>query len=197
MSISYGIYLYDNVANLDYIGPHETFGASLYLQGEGQLFTVAEELRPIISATGLQVIPDYTFETAPKIDVLLVPGAMNLESAMQSEKGQAWIKDVSQTTQYTTAVCTGALILQKIGLLEGRKATTHWQLIPELQKDENIKVLPEMRYVRDGNIVTAQGVSAGIDMALWLIGEIHSPDHAREVRKILQYDPAPPYGAEV
>ena len=78
-----------------------------------------------------------------------------------------------------------------------KKQPTHWQLIDELRKDKTIEVLADMRYVRDGNIVTSQGVSAGIDMALWLIGQIHSPAHAREARKILQYDPAPPYSAEV
>lgn len=197
MSISYGMYIYDNVANLDYIGAHEAFGISLYLLGEGKLFTVAEYARPITSATGLQVVPDYTFENAPDVDVLLVPGAMDLDSALKSTKALNWIKKVSQTAKYTTAVCTGALILQKAELLKNKKATTHWQLIPELQKDESVTVLPDMRYVRDGNIVTAQGVSAGIDMALWLLGQLHTHDHAREVRRILQYDPAPPYTAEV
>lgn len=197
MSITYGIYLYDNVVNLDYIGAHEVFGASLYYLGEGQLFTVAEEKRLITSATGLQVMPDYSFEDAPDIDVLLVPGAMELEAAVGSSAALEWISKVSAQARFTTAVCTGALILQKAGLLQGKKATTHWHLIPELEKDASVTVLPEMRYVRDRNIVTAQGVSAGIDMALWLLGELHSPDHSRAVRRGIQYDPAPPYTAEV
>ena len=87
--------------------------------------------------------------------------------------------------------------LVKAGLLKGRRATTHWQLMDALENDPEITALPDARYVRDGKIVTSQGVSAGMDMALWLVGQIHDPDHARLVRKILQYDPAPPYTAEV
>ena len=81
--------------------------------------------------------------------------------------------------------------------MKHKKATTHWKLIDKLREDKTVNVLSEMRYVGDENIVTSQGISAGIDMALWLIGQINSPEHAREVRKILQYDPAPPYEAEV
>ena len=96
-----------------------------------------------------------------------------------------------------TAVCTGALLLQKAGLLKNRKATTHWMLTEALAQDPSIELMADMRYVCDGNIVTSQGISAGIDMSLWLVGQLHSPAHAREVRKLLQYDPAPPYTAEV
>ena len=102
-----------------------------------------------------------------------------------------------EKVEYLTAVCTGGLILQKAGLLKGRRATTHWQLMDAFENDPEITALPEARYVRDGKIITSQGVSAGMDMALWLVGQIHNPGHARTVRKILQYDPAPPYTAEV
>ncbi len=121
----------------------------------------------------------------------------HIESALSSDNALEWIRQVADQARYTTAVCTGSLILQKAGLLNGKKATTHWMLIEELRKDSSITVMPDMRYVRDGNIVTSQGVSAGIDMALWLVGELHTPEHAREVRKVLHYDPAPPYMAEV
>lgn len=197
MNLTYGIYLYPEVASLDFVGPYEAFDLSCYLLKTGRVVTIAENDAPIVCSNGMEVKPQFTFETAPELDILLVPGANSLEAALNSEKAIGWLREQSDKVQFTTAVCTGALILQKAGLLTGKKATTHWMLTEALADDESVTVMPDMRYVRDGQIVTAQGVSAGIDMALWLLGELHSPVHAREVRKVLQYDPAPPYQAEV
>ncbi|MEJ2609260.1 MAG: DJ-1/PfpI family protein [Candidatus Thiodiazotropha sp.] len=196
MGITYGIYLFQQVAALDFCGPYEVFALSNHLLSGGRVITIAESADPIICASGMEVIPQCTFENAPALDVLLVPGANELDAALRSKRSIEWIQQQSQQIDYTTAVCTGALILQQAGLLKNKKATTHWNLIEKLRKDKTVNVMEEMRYVRDGKIVTAQGVSAGIDMALWLIGEIHDPSHARQVRKILQYSPAPPYTAE-
>lgn len=197
MDYTYGIYLYQGVASLDFVGPYEAFDLSRYLLSSGKIVTIAETSAPIVCSNGMQVIPDHTFDSAPALDILLVPGANELEAALSSPAAIDWIRSVADRVMFTTAVCTGSLILQKAGLLHGKKATTHWMLVDELAKDSNTTVLPDMRYVRDGNIITSQGVSAGIDMSLWLLGQLHSPDHARQVRKLLQYDPAPPYLAEV
>lgn len=197
MSYTYGIYLYQGVTSLDFVGPYETFDISRFLLNTGKVVTIAESMEPIVCANGMQVLPQYTFETAPKLDVLLVPGANELEAALSSPKAIDWIASVAEEVKYMTAVCTGSLILQKAGLLKDKKATTHWMLVDELKKDTSTTVLADMRYVRDGNVVTSQGVSAGIDMALWLLGQLHTPEHARHVRKGLQYDPAPPYLTEV
>jgi len=197
MSTVYGIYLFQQVAALDFTGPYEVFAISNLLLNGGRVVTIAESSAPIICANGMRVMPQCTFENAPALDVILVPGANQLEAAVKSSKTIEWIQQQSQRVDYLTAVCTGTIILQRAGLLRGKKATTHWMLIEELRKDTTIHVMEDMRYVRDGKIITAQGISAGVDMTLWLIGEIHSPAHAREVRKILQYDPAPPYSAEV
>lgn len=196
MNTTYGIYLYQQVTALDFAGPYEVFALSSRQLNGGRVVTIAESADPIICANGMQVIPQYTFDNAPALDVVLVPGANELDAALRSDSAIEWIQHQSEQADYTTAVCTGAIILQRAGLLRNRKATTHWKLVEELRKDDSISVLEEMRYVRDGNVVTAQGISAGIDMALWLIGEIHNPDHARQVRRILHYDPAPPYTAE-
>ncbi len=144
------------------------------------------------------MIPDYRFGNAPELDVLLLPGTADIhEYALGNDNAINWVQAQFDKVDYMTAVCTGSLILQKAGLLKGRKATTHWMLMDFLKNDPEVTELPDMRYVRDGKIVTSQGISAGIDMALWLMGEIYTPDHARQVRKILQYDPAPPYTADV
>lgn len=196
--LTYGIFIYEQVAELDFVGPLQVFAASNQLVGSGQVVTIGQDTTPLRGVGGLQVIPDYSFETAPKLDVLLLPGAAEInEYALGNDKVIDWVREQYDKVDWMTGVCTGGLILQKAGLLTGRKATTHWMLMEALANDPGIRELPDMRYVRDGKVVTSQGISAGIDMALWLVGEIHTPDHARAVRKILQYDPAPPYGAEV
>lgn len=196
--LTYGIFIYEQVAELDFVGPQQVFAASNSQLEGGNVVTIAASTEPIRGVGGLQMIPDYSFDDAPKLDVLLLPGTAEVnEYALNNESAIDWVRKQYSDVDYMTAVCTGCLILQKAGLLKGLKATTHWMLIDALKNDPEVTELPEMRYVRDGKIVTSQGVSAGIDMALWLVGEIHTPDHARLVRKILQYDPAPPYTADV
>lgn len=195
--LTYGIFIYEQVAELDFVGPLQVFGVSNHLMKSGQVVTIGQDTNPLRGAGGLQVVPDYSFENAPKLDVLLLPGTAEInEYALGNDKAIDWVREQYEEVDWMTGVCTGSLILQKAGLLKGRKATTHWMLMDSLAKDPEVTELPDIRYVRDGNIVTSQGISAGIDMALWLVGEIHTPDHARMVRKILQYDPAPPYTAE-
>jgi transcriptional regulator GlxA family with amidase domain len=96
-----------------------------------------------------------------------------------------------------TSVCTGSLLLHAAGLAQGKRITTHWKFVDALRERGGAEVIEGVRYVRDGNLVTAAGVSAGIDMALWLVGQIHGPSFAREAQRRMQYDPAPPYAAEV
>ncbi len=198
MSLKYGVFIYNKVAELDFVGPFQVFGISKFINGEtGMLATVAESEGPITGTAGLKVIPDYSFADAPQFDVVLVPGSKDVDSTAKNPRVLEWLQAQAQAARYVAGVCTGTLIMQKAGLLAGRKATTHWQMMDTLINDPQVTELPEMRYVRDGNIITSQGVSAGIDMALWLVGELHSPDHSRMIRKVLQYDPAPPYTAEV
>ncbi|WP_291326307.1 DJ-1/PfpI family protein [Desulfovibrio sp. UCD-KL4C] len=196
---TYGIYIYDQVAELDFVGPLQVFATSnSILDKSDKIITISNSTEPIRGIGGLQVIPDFSFENAPVLDVLLIPGtAEATEHALNNPEAVEWISKQANKVKWMTGVCTGSLIMQKAGLLKGRKATTHWLLMEYLEKDPEVTALPEMRYVRDGNVVTAQGISAGIDMALWLVGQIYTPEHARMVRKILQYDPAPPYTAEV
>lgn len=196
--LTYGIYIYEQVAELDFVGPQQVFAVSNLLQGGGRVVTIGLSTDSLRGIGGLHMIPDYSFEDAPELDVLLVPGTGEIDKyALGCKEAMDWVKAQYDKVDYMTAVCTGSIILQKAGLLKGRRATTHWQLMDYLTSDPEVTELPDMRYVRDGKIVTSQGVSAGIDMALWLVGHIHDPGHARMVRKILQYDPAPPYTAEV
>lgn len=195
--IDVGIVLYEDAEELDWAGPWEVLSA-LPAVGEANVMTIAERDGPIRCAKGLRVLPDRTFDQVDALDVLLVPGGQGSRVELANPVLLDWIRRIAPGCTWVTSVCTGAPILAAAGLLAGRRATTHWGYIETLRKDHpDVEVLEGVRYVRDGNVVTAAGVSAGIDMALWLVGQIHSPDIARKVQHFIEYDPAPPYGAEV
>ncbi|CCH49732.1 DJ-1/PfpI family protein [Pseudodesulfovibrio piezophilus] len=195
----YGIYIYNHVAELDCVGPHSVFALSNIIDNRTpNVVLISEMTDPITGIGGMKITPDATFDDHPDLDVLLLPGTADVaDHALKNKRALPWIKAQAEKVTFLTAVCTGGLILQKAGLLKGKKATTHWMETDLMAEDPDTTVIPDVRYVRDGNIVTSQGVSAGIDMALWLVGQLHSPEHARQVRKIMQYDPAPPYTADV
>ena len=108
-----------------------------------------------------------------------------------------WLAEVAPSCQWVTSVCTGSLLLHGAGLLDGKQITTHWGFIEQFrERAPELEIRENVRYVRDGNLVTAAGVSAGIDMSLWLVGQIWGVDHARGTQRFMEYDPAPPYAAD-
>jgi transcriptional regulator GlxA family with amidase domain len=145
----------------------------------------------------MRVLPDHSFADAPALDVILVPGGQGTRTEVDNPALIEWLRAAGEHCQWVTSVCTGALLLREAGFARGKRVTTHWGYIESLRERGDITVLENMRYVRDGNVVTAAGVSAGIDMALWLVGQIHGSTHARAVQRAMEYDPAPPYAAEV
>jgi transcriptional regulator GlxA family with amidase domain len=196
MEPSIGILIFEDVEELDFVGPWEVLTARPYLPERNRVLTIAAQDGPVRCAKGLRVLPDCSFQNAPELDVLLVPGG---EGTRSEKRGVLvdWIRKVAPRARWLTSVCTGAFLLQEAGLLEGKRVTTHWAFIEELRKCGNLTVLENRRYVRDGNVVTAAGVSAGIDMALWLSGQLHGVDVARKLQRFIEYDPAPPYSADV
>ena len=198
MANTIGILLFDDVEELDFAGPWEVFSATAqHLVPDDRVVTIAQELRPIRCAKGLRVLPDCDFTTAPPLDVVLVPGGQGTRREASNPTLIGWLREAGQRCQWVTSVCTGALLLHEAGFAKGRRVTTHWAFIETLRQRGDVTVLEHRRYVRDGNVVTAAGVSAGIDMALWLVGQIHGIDVARKVQRGIEYDPAPPYAAEV
>ena len=158
-----------------------------------EVLTLAREERPILCAKGLRVLPDRTWQTAPPLDVLVYPGGFGTRAQLGDEEVRGWLRGLAGGGTLVTSVCTGALVLADAGLLDGRPATTHWgslDLLPQL--GHGIEVRPDDRFVDTGEVITAAGVSAGIDMALHLVARLHSPERAREVRRYIQYDPEPP-----
>jgi transcriptional regulator GlxA family with amidase domain len=190
-----GVALFDGAEELDWAGPWEVLAAwSLQWPDDGvRVFTLARSDGVVTCAKGLRVLPDETWETAPPLDVLVYPGGRGTRTELADEAVLDWVRGLCSGGTVVASVCTGSLVLAAAGLLDGKPATTHWgslELLPTLGRD--IEVRPDDRFVDNGNVITAAGVSAGIDMALHLVARLHSKERAREVRRYIQYDPEPP-----
>jgi transcriptional regulator GlxA family with amidase domain len=194
--LSIGIALFDGAEELDWAGPWEVLSYwSRYKPEDGiEVFTVARDnSRPIECGKGLRVLADHSWDSAPEIDVLVYPGGDGTRAQVGDDDVRAWVRSVHERARLTTSVCTGAWVLADAGLLKGRPATTHWEDFDELLAiDGSIEARRDDRFVDDGDIITAAGISAGIDMALHLIARLHSEDRAREIKRRLQYEPEPP-----
>lgn len=204
MTLKLGILLFNDAEELDFVGPWEVFTmANEVADHEGMqkcfdTMMIAEKSEPVRCRKGMRVIPDAAIADVSKLDIVLVPGGQGTRTEVNNKTVMAWIAKIAPGCKWVTSVCTGALLLCAAGPAKGRRVTTHWGFIETLRtRNEASEVLDHVRYVRDGNLVTAAGVSAGIDMALWLVGQIHSPSFSRKVQLAMEYDPAPPYAAEV
>jgi transcriptional regulator GlxA family with amidase domain len=186
------IVLFPNVEELDFVGPLEVFGmAAKILYKDWRVFTVAEE--PVVKGVnGLSVNVTHTFDDAPHADIIIVPGGFGTRAGMENEKLIGYIQRAGGAAEWVTSVCTGAFLLHRAGFLKGRRATTYWSERGTLAAMGDVEVVAE-RWVHDGNVITAAGVSAGIDGALYLVGVLKGPDEARKLQKLIEYDPAPPY----
>ncbi|MGW0531262.1 DJ-1/PfpI family protein [Streptomyces sp. NPDC003032] len=184
------IALYERFTALDAIGPYQTLKD---LPGAQTLF-VAEQAGPVRDDSGtLALVADKTFDEVRRPDIVVVPGGPGQSDQMENEALLGWLRAVDATTTWTTSVCTGSLALAAAGLLTGRRATSHWLALPELDR-LGVKSTGE-RVVFDGKYVTGAGVSAGIDMGLTLAGKIAGDEHAQTVQLLTEYDPRPPYDA--
>ncbi len=191
-----GILIFDDVEVLDFCGPFEVFSVAAKLgQEDGKeppftAFTLAERAngQPIRCAGGLLVQAQYGLDDHPPIDLLVVPGGWGTRREVDNPRLIAWIRAQSERAQLTASVCTGAFLLGRAGLLEGRQVTTHWASIERLRKSlPNATVLEDIRYVDEGPIVTSAGISAGIDMALHLVGRLQGDDLARQTARQMEY----------
>ena len=194
---TYGLLIFDGAEELDFTGPWEVFTSSSMLRnGADTVMLLAESPGAVRCNKGMRVLPDHTLDDHPPVDVLLVPGGQGTRREVSNPAITEWIRKTSSGAAWTTSVCTGALLLHEAGPARGRNVATHHAFEDALQARGEITVIRDARYVVDGTLVTSQGVSAGIDMALWLVGRLHGRDHARAVRRYIQYDPAPPYLAD-
>ena len=191
-----GILIFDGTEELDWAGPWEVLAAwSKQWPDDGvEVFTLAHKSDgPITCAKGLRVLPDYSPDSAPPMQLVIVPGGRGARALVTHEPTLAWLRALRNGGVLVTSVCTGALVLAAAGLLRHRPAATWWGAFDELLAiDPTIEPRRDDRFVDDGDVVTAAGVSAGIDMALHLVVRLHSVERARDVRRYIQYDPEPP-----
>jgi transcriptional regulator GlxA family with amidase domain len=187
--------LFEDAEELDFAGPWEVLAAwaSQWPDDGIEVFTVAGSTEPVKCAKGLRVVPDHEWGSAPAIDVLVYPGGRGSRRELADLVVLERLRALRDGGTLMTSVCTGALVFAAAGLLRDRPATTWWGSLDNLAElDPTIEVRPDDRFVDSGEIVTAAGVSAGIDMALHLVARLHSVERAREVRRYIQYDPEPP-----
>jgi transcriptional regulator GlxA family with amidase domain len=192
---SVAIVLFEGVEELDVAGPWEVLAAwaTQYPDDGVSVFTVADTGELVLCAKGLRIAPDHTWETAPAIDVLVYPGGAGTRRELADQEVRERLRGLREGGTLMTSVCTGALVYAAAGLLRDRPATTWWGSLETLAELEpTVEVRPDDRFVDSGEVVTAAGVSAGIDMALHLVARLHSVERAREVRRYIQYDPEPP-----
>ena len=194
---SVGILIFDGVEVLDFAGPFEVFSRTRLTPGPESrrsddsapfsVFTVSRSRAPIRTTGDLQVVPHHGFADAPPIDLLLVPGGFGTRALVDDAPTLDWIRRVSATARKTTSVCTGSLLLAKAGLLEGRRATTHWGALDLLDgMGAGVTVDRERRVVDDG-VITSAGVASGIDMAFYVVETLFGRAVADETARYIEY----------
>ncbi len=185
------ILIFDDVEVLDFAGPFEVFSVTNELNDYTlfNVFTVALTDGPISARNGLSVNPNYTIADSPKPDILIVPGGIGTRSLLKEDTLIEWISETSKRAELVLSVCTGSLLLAKAGLLDGLKATTHHLALGLLTKlAPNTTILPDQRYVDNGSVITSAGISAGMDMSLYVIGKTLGKEQGKKTAAYMEYD---------
>jgi len=194
-----GFVIFPGITQLDFTGPFEVLSRlstppSLTAPSRFphvKTHVIAKNLEPVASDRGLSFLPGQSFETCPALDLICIPGGAGVVDALDDAETVDFIGHQGRQAQYATSVCVGAFLLGAAGLLRGRRATTHWaytDLLPLVGATHE-----KARTVRDGNIITSGGVTAGIDFAFTIIAELAGGDVARAIQLGIEYDPAPPF----
>ena len=199
--LNVGILMFDGVEVLDFAGPFEVFSQTRLVPGVEsrrsdasapfRVFTVTRNGETVTATGDLQLTPRYSFQTSPPIDLLVVPGGYGTRALLRDRETLDWIRTTAATAKKVTSVCTGSLLLAQAGLLDGRRATTHWGALDLLQeisdaREADISIQRELRFVDDG-IITSAGVSAGIDMALHVVEQVCGASVAAETAHYMDY----------
>ncbi len=182
-----GMLIFPEMTQLDFTGPYEVFAQ---LPG-CEVKVIARSLEPVTARGGLRFLPDTAIDDTPPLDLLFVPGGPGVGALMEDRKILEFLRDRSQHARYVTSVCTGALVLGAAGLLKGYRATTHW-LSLDLLPVFGATAAPD-RIVIDRNRITGGGVTAGIDFALTVAGELCGVDAAKTIQLLIEYNPSPPF----
>jgi cyclohexyl-isocyanide hydratase len=183
-----GFVIFPNLTQLDFTGPLQV----LARLPQSTTHIIAKSETPVPSDCGLSLVPTHTFANCPQLDLICIPGgALGIAGAIVDRETVDFVRLQSGTAKYVTSVCTGAFVLGVAGLLKGRRATTHWaytELLPLVGATHE-----KARIVKDGNVITAGGVTSGIDFGLSVVAEIAGETTARTIQLGIEYDPAPPF----
>lgn len=189
-----GILLFDDVEELDAVGPWEVLSSwtQFYPQDGWTISCLSADGGPVRCAKGLVIGAHHSFENAPRLEVLIHPGGVGTRPMLKDDVHLAWIRQQRLSVPVMASVCSGSLVYAAAGLLHDRPAATHWAAVPELAAlDPSTRIDETARFIDDRDVVTSAGVSAGIDMALYLVERFVSTDRAREVQRYIQYDHGP------
>lgn len=189
MAYDIGLLIFPDITQLDMTGPYEVF----IKFPDARVHLIWKTRDPITVAGGMQILPTTTYADCPALDIICVPGGAGMNPLLTDDETLAFLRTQAKTAKYVTSVCTGSLVLGAAGLLQGKRATTHWMSHDMLSEFGAIPV--QERVVRDGNIFTGGGVTAGIDFALTLAAEVAGPEAAKKIQLGIEYNPAPPFDA--
>lgn len=190
-----GIVVYEEVEVLDFCGPFEVFSVTRLNEEKRReepspfrAFLVAESMSPVVATGGMKVVPDYDLDSCPKLDILLVPGGWGFRHQMNNDRLLKWIADRSRQVETLTSVCTGAFLLGKAGLLDGKRATTHWRWLDSMQEMfPRATVEKRLHFVEEGAFFSSAGISAGIDMTLRLVARYYGEAIAKATARHMEY----------
>ncbi|MFS2265012.1 DJ-1/PfpI family protein [Vibrio vulnificus] len=184
-----GIYIYEQAEVLDFSGPFEVFSTAKRLGAEDlNVFLIAENAEPVLARGGYKVLPDYTIEKHPQIDLLVVVGGVHTDEMYKSNI-LSWLTLVADSADQVASVCTGAFLLAQAGLIEGLTVTTHWEDIQDLTvRFPDLNVIGDKRWVASGKFTTSGGISAGIDMSFHLVSERYGLEFAMVVAHQMEYN---------
>lgn len=190
-----GIMLFEDIEILDFCGPFEVFSVARLNeekrreeQSPFEVVLIAEKDGPVMATGGMKVIPDYTFENCPKLDILIVPGGLGVYEEIKNPATLDWLRIRAAEVETLASVCIGAMLLGTLGLLDGRHATTHWRLLDRMRESlPAVTIEYDQHVVEDGHIFTSAGISAGIDMSLMIVAHHYGEAIARAAARYMEY----------
>lgn len=195
MAFRIGIVVFDRLEELDFIGPWEVLNMARRFGAESDVLLVSETGGQVRCNYGLTVAVDHDFETYPPLNLILMPGGQGTRTEVDNPALIDFVRRQAAQAQWQASVCTGAFILERAGVLHGRRTTTHWASLDRLRDLGTVEVV-EDRFVVHGNTVSSAGISAGIDMSLWLVDRLWGKEIALKTQKMIEYYPRPHFSAE-
>lgn len=188
--LNVGIFLFNEIELLDFAGPYEVFSVATQLHNYQlfNVFTISEDGAEVRSVNGLRVVPDYSFKNHPHIDILIVPGGNGTKTEMNNAEVLEWLRKQNNDSQITMSICSGTRLLGKVGLLDNLKIITHHEVIPDMKAIAPSAIIEaQARFVDNGKILTSAGISAGIELSLYVVAKLYGKRAADKTAIYMEY----------